>query len=408
MRILWITNTILPGAARALGMKALPVGGWMDASMRRLLASPDIALAVAATYDGKRLLTVENEGVRYYLLPRRRPAALYDPSLEALWRSVRDDFNPEVVHIHGTEFPHSLAWVRGCGPQGVCVSIQGLVSVYARYYFGGMLPAEVRRAVTPRDIARRDTLPAQQRAFRRRGIYERELLASVAHVMGRTDWDRSHTLHINPDASYHFVGETLRGEFRGSPPWSYAGCEPHTIFLSQGSYPIKGAHKVIEALPAVMRRYPDVRVDIAGWDILNLPIWRLGGYGLYLRRLIARLGVAGRVRFLGLLDAGAMVKAYRSANLFISPSSIENSPNSVGEAQTLRMPYLASYVGGTPEIVGAETFRLYRFEETEQLASKICAEFAKGADAASGADLTRYDPDLNLRALLDAYRATAP
>ena len=37
------------------------------------------------------------------------------------------------------------------------------------------------------------------------------------------------------------------------------------IFVSQGNIPLKGLHRVIEALPAIAARYPDVQVDMAGW-----------------------------------------------------------------------------------------------------------------------------------------------
>lgn len=36
----------------------------------------------------------------------------------------------------------------------------------------------------------------------------------------------------------------------------------HTIFLSQATSPFKGLHKVLEALPAVLRCYPDAKVRI--------------------------------------------------------------------------------------------------------------------------------------------------
>jgi glycosyltransferase involved in cell wall biosynthesis len=67
-----------------------------------------------------------------------------------------------------------------------------------------------------------------------------------------------------------------------------------------------------------------------------------------------------------------MINEYQKANLFICSSSIENSPNSVGEAQLLGTPVIASYVGGVPDmVIHNETGLLYRFEEVEMLSENI-------------------------------------
>ena len=56
-----------------------------------------------------------------------------------------------------------------------------------------------------------------------------------------------------------------------------------------------------------------------------------------------------------------MCDRYLKSNLFVCCSAIENSPNSLGEAQLLGMPYVASFVGGVPEIAGMNADVLYRF-----------------------------------------------
>lgn len=67
-----------------------------------------------------------------------------------------------------------------------------------------------------------------------------------------------------------------------------------------------------------------------------------------------------------------MVKQYLSANVFICPSSIKNRPNSLSKAQILGVPFIASYVGGIPDMVPNNSFgNLYQFEENEVLAKKI-------------------------------------
>ena len=71
-----------------------------------------------------------------------------------------------------------------------------------------------------------------------------------------------------------------------------------------------------------------------------------------------------------------MKKLNLKSNVYICPSSIENSPNSVAEAQILGIPLIASYTGGTPDMVthGVSGY-LYRFEEVEMLAALVCKVF---------------------------------
>lgn len=105
-----------------------------------------------------------------------------------------DMTSPDVIHIWGTEYQHSLALVNACKKKKVLnrcvVSIQGLVSVYTRYYLGNLSEKE-KKSWTLRDIVKNDTLNVQQSHFQKRGEFETECLKSVCHVIGRTDWDKA-------------------------------------------------------------------------------------------------------------------------------------------------------------------------------------------------------------------------
>lgn len=406
MRILWITNIPLPPISRAMGMKPLPVGGWMFSSLRRLCQlSQQNHFAVATVWSGKEFVAKNVDGVLYYLLPLHgRDKTKYNNHLEDYWTKIRADFRPDIVHIHGTEFPHGLAYIRACGSAGAVASIQGIISAYARYYAAGIDAESVKKSLTFRDIVKRDSIIQQQNVFYRRGKLEGELFKSISHVIGRTDWDKAHAKAMNPNAKYHFCGETLRDSFYKNR-WSYENCEPYSIFTSQAGYPIKGLHMLIKALPLILRRYPESKVYVSGSNIVSKPFYRISGYGKYLKRLMSETGTSDKVIFTGPLMEEEMCRRYLKSNVFVCPSSIENSPNSLGEAQLLGMPYVASYVGGVPEIVGMNPEVLYRYEEYEMLAEKICARFEAKGSFNDQSDLTRYDGEQNTRELMDIYSA---
>lgn len=375
MRILWITNILFPAPSEALRMPVSVYGGWMVSLLRALRRSfLDLEFAIATTYPGKEFKNLKIDEVTYYLLPSSKPMSCYNKDLEPLWQVVKDEFKPDVIHIHGTEYAHGLAYIRACGVDRVCVSIQGLVSVYSRYYYAGISMSEILKNITLRDILKFDTIFHKKRKFEKSGEFEKEYIKSVSHIIGRTSWDRSHIWALNPQAIYHFCNETLRPSFY-KYNWEYDKCEKHSIFISQAGYPIKGLHKVLEAMPLILRHYPNTRIKIAGQSVIDQPFYRLTGYGKYIKSIIKRLNLQEKVEFLGVLSETEMCAEYLKANLFICPSSIENSPNSLGEAQLIGVPYIASYVGGTPDLMSRSQYALYRFEEVEMLALKVCEIF---------------------------------
>lgn len=75
----------------------------------------------------------------------------------------------------------------------------------------------------------------------RRSNNEIATIKLCKNIIGRTEWDRLHTYYINKKRKYYFCNETLRDEFYMSE-WNNDSCKKHSIFISQGSSPIKGIH----------------------------------------------------------------------------------------------------------------------------------------------------------------------
>lgn len=383
MKVLWITNILFPEAQEVLTNSEQSIkssGGWMLASAEAIVRNDGIQLYIATVSRLVKKLTVLQVGdIVYYVVPYGKGNLIYNRSYEKFWVEIRQQILPDIVHIHGTEFTHGLAYLRSCGNNNVVISIQGMVSVCADYYYAGITRKEVLNNLTFHDLIK-GGIVSDMNSFRKRGEYEKEMIQRVKHVIGRTSWDRSHTWGINPNVTYHFCNESLRSEFYGDSCWDYATCSKHSIFLSQAGYPIKGLHQVLKAMPLILQHYPDTRIRVAGVDITKsngfYGLLHFTSYGKYIKRLIEKYGLGDKIVFTGNLDAEQMKQEYLKANVFICPSSIENSPNSLGEAQILGVPCLASYVGGIPDMMKGNESNLYRFEEVEMLAEKVCNVFA--------------------------------
>ena len=124
--------------------------------------------------------------------------------------------------------------------------------------------------------------------------------------------------------------------------------------MSQGNVPFKAVHHMIKALPAIREKYPDAELYVAGDNVVResgmVERLKLSEYGRYLRMVMDECGVTEAVHFIGQQNETQMKELYLSAQVYVVPSLIENSPNSLGEAMLLGLPCIASRVGGIPSM----------------------------------------------------------
>lgn len=413
MKILWITNIPLPESTAMLnGVKDLKAsGGWLIGAAQALASNIDIDLYVASVSNVVSELTVlKGTSMTHFLLPIGKGNLKYNKEYESYWKQIYEQVHPDIIHIHGTEFTHGLAYVNVCGSDNVVVSIQGMKSAYYHYYYFGLSTWEIIKNITLRDLFK-GSIFTGKRNFKRTAKFEVELLSKVHHIIGRTSWDKARTWAINPNAKYHFCNETLREEFYEGITWDYANCVKHSIFVSQAGYPIKGLHQLLKAMPIILRHYPNTKIRVAGSDITKSDgingMVHFTGYGKIVKNMIGRYALKNHIEFTGPLNAKEMRNEYLKANVFVSPSTIENSPNSLGEAQILGVPCISSYVGGAMDMMSNNEVNLYRFEEVEMLACKVCEVFKNGSRQIDMKEIAqkRHDKQANQIQLINIYRS---
>ena len=410
MKLLWLCNSA-PGVVRAQ-ISGKPAGGvnWVDHVLSGLRGA---GMQIRILCPGNGAQGTLDENCSFVTFREGLPYA-YSRETEELFRQELRQFQPDVIHSWGTEYAHTLAMVNAAEQEGMLprlvASIQGLCSVYTGHYAEGV-PYRVQRSNTFRDLIRRDNIVQQQKKFFLRGELEVAALKKIQHVIGRTDWDKACAKQIRPDVQYHFCNETLREPFY-QDQWRYAGCKKHHIFVPSCVYPIKGFHYLLEALAMVCQEYPDATVSVPGKSFLKVGKLRRSGYQKYLAELAQSYGLADKITFLGKCSAEEMKAAFLEANVFALPSTIENSPNSLGEAMLLGVPCVTSDVGGVTNMLthGREGY-VYQTTASYMLAHYIMTIFeqqekaeAMGATARARAAQT-HDPDRNLETLLEIYRS---
>ncbi|MFC6649002.1 glycosyltransferase [Paenibacillus rhizoplanae] len=331
MRVLWLTNIAIPEASSLMNDDILPLGGWLVNTSKDLSVQEDLTLSIAFPYKKNRNQKLQGEKIIYYSFPAIKNEYDSDNLLEII-----NEFKPDIVHVFGTEFTHSLTMINICNEKNIksIISIQGLVSIIAQHYLMG-LPAKVKYGFTLRDFIKRDSVLQQKKKFAMRGKHEIKALKKAENVIGRTSWDKACTTQIHPDINYYFCNESLREEFY-KHTWEYENCEIHSIFVSQASYPIKGLHIILQALPIVLRKYPEAKLYIAGADITKSDTlfqkMKISTYGAYIKSLIKKHELEDNVFFTGYLNEREMCNRFLKSNVFVSASIIENESNSLSEA----------------------------------------------------------------------------
>lgn len=415
MRILWLCNMIPDLIQRKLTGKS---GGglWVDHVLAGLMAREDCAVRLLC--KGTEPASGQVEKVDYVIFQEKVPEKYY-PELESLFRQQLQEFKPDVIHIWGTEFGHTLAMMNACETEHLLdravISIQGLCAFVPRHHNEG-IPEKWIHRYSLRDFLKQDNLAQEARTYAKRGVLELEALKKARHVIGRTEWDRACTSQVNPDAQYHFCNETMREPFY-SGVWQYDSCNKHQIFGPNWKDPSKGVHYLFEAFTEVLKDYPDATICFTGSSVYP-DTWKgklkMRAHHKYLISLMEQYGIQDKVKFLGHLSAEEMKETYLKSNVYVLPSNIENSPNTVCESMLLGVPCVSSVNGGLLKMMihGKEGF-LYQPSAPYMLAYYIKQVFAMGGEAEKMGAAAReharqtHDPENNLKTLLGIYEKVA-
>ena len=432
MRVLWLCNIMLPVIAMHLGKPVNNKEGWLSGTYDRMKKAGfrtgngerielGICFPVESAED-ELCLTLPNLEVFGFYEDTAHPEN-YDVSLEVRLKKIVNKFNPDLIHCFGTEYPHTLAMTKAFPyPEKILVGIQGLCYKYAEVYMAN-LPLKVQKSRTFRDVLKKDSLLEQEQKFIKRGSYEKEALKNVRHVTGRTQWDFDSVAEVKEISRekkesevirYHFMNETLRNNFY-SGSWESEKCVPYSMFVSQGDYPIKGLHFVLQAMPKILEKYPETTLWISGNDVTKTTSLKgkikISAYGKYLKKLIKDNKLQQKVHFLGKLNAEEMHQRFLQSHLYICPSAIENSPNSLGEAMILGVPAIASDTGGIASIfTHGKDGLLFEMGNYEALADSVIRMFENpkqaerySKQAKEHAKVT-HNPDENFKRLLEIYQ----
>lgn len=372
MKILCIVNNVMPKLAEKTGLIGSTSGSWLIDISEQIAKREDMRLAIA-TVGGKTFQKIEIENITYYLLPGTGKNLLfYTKKYEKLWKFIKEDFEPDIVHLYGTEYSHGLSFLRANPDVKSVVSIQGIITKIKDVLFDGLPKRFDLKYATFKERIKLRGLYARYLLYKKNSKTEKEIINRVNYASIVNSWDYSVVKAINHKLEFFPIEYNLRESFYTSRKWDLDKVNKCQIFTAPGSDSVKGLHVLLKAIALVKRTYPSVKVVIPGFSTLNGEMIVNTGYKKYLKKLIKKLDLKENIIFKDRLSEQEMVENILSSHLVVVPSQIEGTSLVLRESMYLGAPCIASFRGGMADFINdKENGFLYDFNEYAYLALRI-------------------------------------
>jgi glycosyltransferase involved in cell wall biosynthesis len=253
-----------------------------------------------------------------------------------------EDFNPDVIQLFGTENP--LGGIIPLTNKPVVIHFQGSLDVVAEKWFSGISKHDIVKYGSLRNFVLFRGPYHEYFTFKKKAARENRIIHDCNYFIGRTDFDRRLLALVSPGSGYFHCEEFIRPQFFLSRWNRQTGKKVCFISILKG-VTYKGLDVLLETSAVIDKYFPfDYEFKICGIgdheEIVSI-----------MRRKYRNQVDFSKFVFLGKVDTASLVTQICDADIFIHPSYIENSSNSICEAMALGIPVIATNVGGTPSLM---------------------------------------------------------
>jgi glycosyltransferase involved in cell wall biosynthesis len=282
---------------------------------------------------------------RYYYPPkllRNWYGHFFRRSVQASFDRTCDDFQPDVV-LSSWAYPDGWAAVQLAQRRGlpVVIKVHG-----CDILCGG-------KGLDRNPSRQRRTIEALQRAD---GVVavSRDLADKVIDL--GVPAERVHVVYSGVDASLFYPGPSALARTR----LGLVVDDPMILFIGS-LVTVKGIETLLKACAKLAARGMRFHACLIGEGPLKAK----------LSQQIHELDLEGRVRLLGTKPQAELGDWYRAASVFVLPSLSEGIPNVLLESTACGTPFVASRVGGIPEIAHLGSSRLVPAGNSAALAEAL-------------------------------------
>ena len=353
MRVLWFSST---PSKFDVDNHQYHGGGWIGALESLVADNSDIELAVSFFYDKKRTKQ-KVRNVTYYPVRRytgkEKPLRFFKNVLKGKLQDdyympnlldVVDDFKPDIIHVFGTESVFGM--IQKLTKVPLVIHIQGYINPCVEaFLIPGVSLHNILFSASFTKHLMGKSLYSLLMNFRLQAKREQLVLKNLKFAMGRTKWDREISQFYNSELEYYHVNEVLRDSFYIQQKTERKAVDKLIVVTTMSPLLFKGLDLVMK-VGKLLRSI--------GFNHFE---WRL--FGISERdevvQFIEKWGNV-KLRELGIVLEGSvneseLVSGLVEADIFVHCSYIDNSPNSVCEAQMLGLPVIAVNSGGLSSII---------------------------------------------------------
>ena len=386
LKVLWFSNLAFSD------IKHNGSGTWLHSMAEALVNTGAIQLFNITQARVKDATRQNSKSICQWLVPYESLSTYGLPSSKTIQeiQNIVDDIKPDIIHIWGTECYWGLLTSRGYIKGNIILEIQGLKFAIEKYFYSGLSFLDILKCFGLKEILKPSVSLIGLKYFLKQwGKFEKEILMNHKYISTQSDWVRVHIKNVNPMAQIFNTSIPLRTEFIVANKWEVDSCLPYQVFTSTSSImPYKGLHILLDAIAILNKRYPQIRLHIAGSNITGL---REGGYSKWLKKKIKRLGIDPNVIWTGALDAKSLIMQIHKANVVVVPSFVESYCLAFDEALTVGAPTVASFAGAMPELATHEKTALFFSPGDVVMCANAIERFFVDSDYAAKVSCNAYN-----------------